>query len=66
MPAWPPDWDADFKLHLAQETVVRGKVAGGKLVDWSIEPAARRNDEVIHSLLEPGNGKEDILFPKKK
>ncbi|MCP4639338.1 MAG: hypothetical protein GY851_02840 [bacterium] len=47
LPAWPADWDADFKLHLAKETVISGKVVNGKLKDWSIEPAARRKDVVM-------------------
>jgi hypothetical protein len=47
LPAWPADWDADFKLHLAKQTVVMGKVVDGELVDWSIEPAARRDDVVV-------------------
>lgn len=48
LPAWPANWDADFKLHVAQQTVVGGKVAAGKLVDWSIEPATRRKDVIVY------------------
>jgi hypothetical protein len=48
LPAWPADWDADFKLHVAQQTVIHGKVADGKLVDWSIEPAVRRKDVIVY------------------
>ena len=44
LPAWPADWDVDFKLHLPKKTVVSGKVVNGKLEQWSIEPAARSND----------------------
>ena len=25
MPAWPPDWDADFRLHAPYQTVVEGR-----------------------------------------
>jgi hypothetical protein len=47
LPAWPANWDADFKLHVARQTVISGKVAGGKLVDWTIQPASRRKDVVV-------------------
>ncbi len=48
LPAWPADWDADFKLHLAHSTVICGKVTSGKLVEWNIEPAARKEDVVVY------------------
>lgn len=47
LPAWPADWDADFKLHLAEKTVISGKVVGGKLTGWDITPSARRKDVVV-------------------
>ena len=48
LPAWPADWDADFKLHLPPKTVVSGKVMSGKLTDWQIEPATRRKDVIVY------------------
>ena len=48
LPAWPADWDADFKLHLAGRTAISGKVVAGKLAAWSIEPAARKKDVVVY------------------
>ena len=48
LPAWPVDWDADFRLHLAGQTVIRGKVVDGKLADWSIEPAGRKKDVIVY------------------
>jgi len=30
-PAWPKQWDADFKLHATQNTVVSGIIRDGKL-----------------------------------
>lgn len=48
LPAWPANWDADFKLHLAGKTVISGRVADGKLVDWNIEPAVRSRDVIVH------------------
>ena len=50
LPAWPADWDADFKLHLARGTVLTGTVKDGKLAAWEIQPAARRKDVVVCAL----------------
>jgi hypothetical protein len=44
LPAWPVDWDADFKLHAPGRTVVAGRVRGGKLVKLEITPRSRRVD----------------------
>ena len=48
LPAWPADWDADFKLHLKKGAFISGKVTDGKLTDWTIEPAARKKDVVVY------------------
>jgi alpha-L-fucosidase 2 len=48
LPAWPADWDTDFKLHLSKETVISGKVINGKLTEWSIEPKVRNKDVVVY------------------
>lgn len=48
LPAWPANWDADFKLHVTRGTSIRGKVTNGKLIDWTIEPTARRKDVVLY------------------
>ena len=47
LPAWPADWDADFKLHAPGQTVVRGSVRHGKLVDLHVSPERRQADVVI-------------------
>jgi hypothetical protein len=47
LPAWPGDWDADFKLHAPYQTVVQGKVRGGRIVDLLITPESRRADIVL-------------------
>jgi hypothetical protein len=44
LPAWPATWDADFKLHLSQRTVLSGTVKAGKLTAWDIQPASRKKD----------------------
>lgn len=48
LPAWPADWDADFKLHLEKRTVVSGKVVDGKLLNWTITPATHEKNVVVH------------------
>jgi hypothetical protein len=46
LPAWPKDWDADFKLHAPFETVIEGRVRGGKVVDLRVTPPERAADIV--------------------
>ena len=47
LPAWPENWDVDFKLHAPQQSVVEGKVRGGKVVTLQITPPSRRRDIVV-------------------
>lgn len=47
LPAWPKDWDVDFRLHAPGRTVVQGKVRGGKVVDLAVTPAGRKKDVVL-------------------
>ena len=47
LPAWPPTWNCQFKLHAPANTVVEGEVAGGKLIRLEVTPASRRADVVV-------------------
>ena len=47
LPAWPKDWDADFKLHAPGKTVVEGTVRNGKLVSFTVSPARRKKDVTV-------------------
>lgn len=47
LPAWPANWDADFKLHLNGGGTLTGTVKDGKLLTWDIAPADRRRDVVV-------------------
>lgn len=47
LPAWPAEWDADFKLHLMHNTILTGTVKSGKLLKWECIPRARKADVVI-------------------
>lgn len=48
LPAWPPGWDAEFRLHAPYRTVVSGRVEEGRLVELHVDPPARREDVVVH------------------
>jgi len=46
-PAWPKDWNANFKLHAPKNTTVEGRVENGKVTDLKVTPESRRKDVVI-------------------
>ena len=45
-PAWPAEWDVDFKLHAPGQTTVEASLKGGQLVSLKVTPAAREKDIV--------------------
>ena len=47
LPAWPKDWDANFKLRAPYNTVVEGVVKNGKIEKLKVIPQSRRKDIVI-------------------
>jgi hypothetical protein len=46
-PAWPKDWDVDFKLHAPRQTTISGRLKDGKLIELKLSPESRRKDLVI-------------------
>jgi alpha-L-fucosidase 2 len=46
LPAWPANWDAEFKLHAPDNTILEGRVRGGRLVAVDVTPKSRRADIV--------------------
>jgi len=48
LPAWPKEWPVDFRLRAPEQTIVTGKVRGGKLVELDVQPPARREDVIVH------------------
>ncbi|PSL27998.1 DUF5703 domain-containing protein [Dyadobacter jiangsuensis] len=46
LPAWPDDWDVQFKLHAPKNTVVEGEWKAGKLVSLKVTPESRRSDVI--------------------
>jgi hypothetical protein len=47
LPAWPKEWEADFKLHAAYNTTVEGHVKDGKISNLKVIPSNRAADVVI-------------------
>jgi arylsulfatase A-like enzyme len=45
-PAWPVEWDVDFKLHAPGQTIVEGVLRGGQLVQLKVTPKSRARDIV--------------------
>jgi len=46
LPAWPSDWDAEFKLHAPYNTTVEGRVVKGKLTGLVVTPGSRKADVI--------------------
>jgi hypothetical protein len=47
LPAWPSEWDVDFKLHAPHNTTVEGRVENGKVIEGKVTPESRRKDIII-------------------
>ena len=45
-PAWPPEWDVHFKLHLSENTTVEAELINGILKRLEISPSHREKDIV--------------------
>ncbi len=45
-PAWPKDWDCEFKLHAPLNTTVEGVLKAGKLEKLTVSPETRAKDVV--------------------
>jgi len=55
LPAWPPDWDVEFRLHAPFQTIVEGKIEGGNLVSLRVTPETRLADVRLHGDWKPVN-----------
>ena len=44
LPAWPENWNAIFKLHAPQNTIIEGKVMNGKIEQLKVNPKIRRKE----------------------
>ena len=47
LPAWPQEWDVDFKLHAQGQTTVEGALIQGKLTELTVVPTSRQQDLII-------------------
>jgi hypothetical protein len=47
LPAWPANWNANFKLRAPFQTTVEGRVEAGKLVRLVVTPPERKQDVVL-------------------
>ncbi|MEZ5278061.1 MAG: DUF5703 domain-containing protein [Opitutaceae bacterium] len=56
LPAWPADWDVDFKLHAPHRTTIEGTVEAGVLTVLRVNPEARRRDIVVPDRFRPAEG----------
>jgi len=49
LPAWPKEWDVDFKLHASEQTTVEASVKAGRVVSLKVTPESRRKDVIVNS-----------------
>jgi hypothetical protein len=47
LPAWPKDWDVEFRLHAPRRTVVEARVVKGRIERLEVSPESRRKDVEI-------------------
>jgi hypothetical protein len=53
LPAWPKEWDVDFKLHAPQQTIVEASLKNGKVAALKVTPGSRRKDVVLNTAFKP-------------
>ena len=46
-PAWPKEWDVDFKLHAPKNTTVEVSYKNGEIVSLVVTPESRMKDVVL-------------------
>ncbi len=47
LPAWPKEWNVDFKLHAPYKTTAEGEFRSGKVTRLKVTPHERQNDIII-------------------
>jgi len=48
-PAWPEDWDVDFKLHAPYSTIIEGSMKNGEILIHNVYPSDRKDDIEIRN-----------------
>jgi hypothetical protein len=46
-PAWPKEWDVDFKLHAPKNTTVEGCLKNGEITKLKVSPESRSKDVIV-------------------
>jgi hypothetical protein len=61
LPAWPRDWDVDFRLHAPGNTVVAGTYRDGRLQTLDVDPPRRQADVEVMSegTIGPGRAQKE-------
>ncbi|HAR37077.1 MAG TPA: hypothetical protein DCR87_09330 [Acidobacteria bacterium] len=44
LPAWPGEWDVDFKVHAPYRTVIEGQVRHGQITKLKVTLSSRKKD----------------------
>ena len=47
LPAWPANWNVDFKLHAPQRTTIEGSFRDGRMQSLRVTPESRRADLTV-------------------
>jgi hypothetical protein len=47
LPAWPKEWNAEFKLHAPYNTTIEGQFRNGKIEMLNVMPSSRKEDVII-------------------
>ncbi len=48
LPAWPKNWNGEFKLHAPYNTIVEGQIKNGEIKHLKVTPKSREKDIIIH------------------
>ena len=52
-PAWPDDWNCEFRLYAKKRTIVEGKIVNGRVEDLKVFPVSRKKDVFIGQDMKP-------------
>ena len=47
LPAWPEEWDVDFKLHAPGQTIISAVYQDAELKKLDVEPPERQADIIV-------------------
>ncbi len=47
LPAWPKEWNVEFKLHAPRRTVIEGTYSNGRMESLRVTPRSRKRDVIV-------------------